>query len=395
MSKKVLEDTTPTQPSQGNGEATIPVKRKKTDKPKAAPAVENNASALHEPIEVQTDTAGEETPGSDLVASKPKRGKWIWLGILIILVIVAIGSGIGYGSAMKQRKLADIERRQVAAATQYELGLNDLASNNLDSARRRFEYVIGLYPEYPGVDEQYAKVLIAIAQNQGGSMAATPQPGTTAVAPVPTKDTRSAKLLLEQAQTQLAAQDWPGLYDTVYRLRDIDPTYESMLVDGLYYLALRNKGITQIQAGSLENGIYNFALAEELAPIDYDAQSYRTWAQFYIQAGSYWGINWPQAVEEFKQLFGMVPNLRDATGITVTQRYAGALKGYGDFLQQTYDWCGAVAQYEQSLSIYADPQLAVNLPQAQAYCANPPATPTPTIDPFAPTPTPTKKPKKN
>ena len=160
----------------------------------------------------------------------------------------------------------------------------------------------------------------------------------------------------------------------------------------MWYLALRNRGIKQVQNGQLEPGMYSFALAEQIAPIDADAESYRTWARLYLNAGSQWGVNWYSAVEGFAYLYPLVPQLRDSSGISVTQRYAGALSGYGDFLQQNFDYCGSVSSYAQANSIVSNTVPQEKFTQAQEFCANPPATPTPTLDPNAPTPTPTEQP---
>jgi hypothetical protein len=202
-------------------------------------------------------------------------------------------------------------------------------------------------------------------------------------------DTKSLSALLSQAQAQYNASDWGGLYTSVTSLRDVDPTYEAIKVDGLYYSALRNRGVSEIQAGNLEIGLYDFALAEDMAPIDKDADSYRQWAIMYLNAGSWWNVNWQNAVDQFASLYGMVPQLMDSSGITVTERYARALEGYGDSLQQALDWCNAVPQYVQAGTIFNIPGLNEKITQAQEYCAAPPPTPTPTVDPYAPTPTPT------
>jgi hypothetical protein len=108
----------------------------------------------------------------------------------------------------------------------------------------------------------------------------------------------------------------------------------------------------------------------------------------YDNAGSYWQINMQQAAALYSELFALVPNLIDSSGITVRSRYAGALEGYGDYLQQTFIWCDAVPQFEAAMGIKSSEELNTKLTQAREYCANPPATPTPTEDPNIPTPTP-------
>jgi len=309
----------------------------------------------------------------------------------MVLVMVLAGSGIGYASAMRAREVEQNNQRLILATTQYELGLVDQEHGNLGSAKNRFEYVLSIYPEFPGIEAKLVEVGFMIAQNDGELIIPTvgPEPTpTVAITVVPTKSTSSTTLLYNQARAQLEGQDWEGLYTTLSAMREIDPAYKAMEVDGMWYITLRNRGIRLIQGGQLEPGLYNFALAEQFAPIDADAESYRTWARMYINAGSHWMINWYAAVEGFASLYSLVPQLRDSSGITVTQRYTRALTGYGDFLQASYDFCNAAASYRQAASVLTEAGISEKITQADEYCANPPATPTPTEDPSTPTETP-------
>lgn len=324
--------------------------------------------------------------------AKVKRGKWIWLGILIILMMVLAGSGVGYASAMRARSVEENNQRLLIATTQFELGLVDQDQGKYEIAQERFEYVLSIYPDFPGIEEKLVEIGLLIAQNQAGNLIPTlgPEPTpTVAITIVPTKSTGSTTLLFNQAKAQMEGQDWEGLYTTLSAMREIDPAYKAIEVDGMWYLALRNRGIWQIQNGHLEPGMYSFALAKQIAPLDADAESYQEWARMYLNAGSNWMVDWYSAVQGFATLYPLVPQLRDASGITVTQRYARALIGYGDYLQANYDFCGAASTYRQASSIYAEPSLPEKITQADEYCAHPPPTPTPTLDPNAPTPTPT------
>jgi tetratricopeptide (TPR) repeat protein len=382
MPKKKLEETTPIKTS-SSIEETKPVRAKRATKNvKPSTVTTNTVSPTFVP-----EVEPEEGP-----RKKVKRGKWIWLGILAMLLITAIGIGLGYFSAMQARQTAELQQRLDISNKQFALALNDQAAGNYELAKQRYEYILGIYPDYPGIDQKLVEIGVALAQQKGNTQLATPVPNVTAQPTlsiiVPTVDTKSVSRLLTQAQDQYRAGDWGGLYTTVTSLRDIDPTYEPIKVDGLYYVALRNRGIADVQAGNLEIALYDFALAEDIAPIDADAQSYRSWAIMYLNAGSWWSVNWQNAVDQFASLYNILPNLMDSSHITVTERYARALIGYGDSLQQAYDWCNAVPQYEKSRSIYAVPGIDDIIVRAQEYCASPPPTPTPTVDPYAPTPTP-------
>lgn len=328
------------------------------------------------------------------------RSGWIWLGILGMLVIVGIGAGIGYASAINARTKADEDRRLNAAVAQFEQALQDQAAGNYGIAQQRYQYVLSIYPQYPGLDEKLVEIGLLVAQNGGGGFVpvTTPQAGVTPGTPSKPAggaNTQNLNALNRQAQTYLKAQDWVNLYATAAKMRDINPNFNAVKVDGYHYMALRNLGMSKILAGNLEVGSYYFSLAEQIGPIDNEAQNLNRWAQLYLTAGSWWGINWQNAIMNFSELYTIAPNLIDSSHFSVTQRFAGAYEGYGRFLQQNYQWCDAVNQFQYAANINPSERLNSIIEDAVKLCANPPPMPTPTLDPNAPTPQPTKKPKKN
>jgi len=350
-----------------SAEKTVPMPAKKKAVKSAEPVIEAVTTEVDKP------------------AKKPRRGKWVALGIVGMLLIGIIGSAIGYWSAIQVRKTEEVTQRLVVATTQFELSKTDIADNNLGMAKRRLEYVIQIYPTFPGAADKLAEVMVSLAQ-QGQTTTTT----TTIATPVveATKDTRGAQAIFQSAQLQIAAQDWSGLYTSVLSLRNTDPSYESVKVDGMYYMALRNMGIANIQQGNLEIGIYQFTEAEKLGPIDSEAVKWRTWATYYVNGASCWDVLWDVAVQNFQYLYQSAPSLADFNGVTATDRYAQSLEGYGDSLQSTGNYCDAVGQYESSLSVKASETVSGKYNQAVEYCKNPPATPTPTMNPdWTPTPT--------
>lgn len=390
MPKKNSDETTPLQPKKA-ADKTKPVDSKVSSieqKVVVAPKP-RKSSKKKEVIETPLEGANEEIiypdDETELPPKKQKRAGWIWLGILGMLLIVVAGIAIGYGSAIQVRKVEEVNQRLVVATTQFELSLQNISSGNLDLAKRRLEYVIQIYPNYPGAADKLAEVMVTMAQtNQAASNSAS-VPEVEA-----TKDTRGAAAIFNQAQQQLVNQDWQNLYTSVLSLRNLDPSYEALKVDGMYYLALRNVGINNIKSGNLEKGIFQFAVAEQIAPIDADADNWRKLAKMYIDGEVNWGVNWQIAVNNFVQLYQTYPYMSDFNGVTSKQRYAEALEGLGDTYVSTYNYCDAVTQYGLSASIVSSQTLSDKITQAQADCANPPATPTPTINPnivIPPTPT--------
>ncbi len=315
------------------------------------------------------------------IAEHEKQAGWRWLGVLGLFIIFALGCLFGYGMAIKARQDAELQQRLTAATTQYMLSLQDIENNDLPMAKTRLEYVIQIYPEYPDATIKLTEVMVALAQTNPEAAL-----NLSASTPIPTVDARSLETMYQQAQQQLAAQDWEGLFATVTALRNLDPTYNVIKVDGMYYLALRNVAINRINNGNLETGIYYITMASRIGPIDTDAQAAYNRAAMFLNASASFGAAWERALNGFETLYTMYPYMIDVNGITVTQRYAESLKGYGDMLQASLHWCGAVEKYEQSLNIMSLDSTNSIIEDARNKCANPPPTPTPTLEPWV-TPT--------
>jgi len=339
------------------------------------------------PVPVQPGVPGSTQiePGIKQVKRKHPHRRWILFGILSIVILVLAGSAVGYGLAIEKRISAEKDQLLVAATTQYELALTDERNGRLASALNRLEYVKVIYPQFPGIEQKLAEVMTAIASSTT-PVAATPP---VALTPQPTRVTYTVSDLYQNAQAQYTNQEWQNLIETVLAIRDADPTYEVIKVDDLYYAGLRNEGILLIQQGSLETGLYDFALAERIGPIDTDAEAYRNWARMYLTGASWWGINWEKVTIYFSQLFAMVPELSDSSGMSVRRRYSDALTYWGDQLAATGDYCGAVQKYEASNQISNSQTIVDKLNQARTDCENNPTVPTPSETATQePTPTP-------
>jgi hypothetical protein len=207
--------------------------------------------------------------------------------------------------------------------------------------------------------------------------------------------------MFAQASQALASKDWTGAIDALLNLRKADPTYRAVEMDGMLYLALRNRGQEKIgQQADLEGGMYDLALAERFGPLDAEAQGYQTWASIYVTGASFWEINWEQVVFYFSQIAPQMPYLRDGSGWTAQDRYRRGLVGYGEQLAAGGDWCGAQMQYELALTLNPPVDEIDNLnaiwTEAANVCAG--AAEPPAADAAAEpqkTPKPTKPPKRN
>jgi hypothetical protein len=377
-----------------------------------------------DPTEPITLTETDETP--------PAKGRLpIWMvivvGIVMLLIIAGISAYLGaqQGTAQKNSlqstedvhavqtqfalAMADIEDgnyglseqrmlwfRQVSPASkpltdeiaaelavQYELAKREIENKNYPQAQARLEWILEWQPDYPGVQDTLTEMLFQ------SRITVTPTPLPTATL-VPTVDMRSQEKLYTDSQQTLAAGNWSAAIDTILSLRKLDPAYETVKLDGMLYMAYRNRGVDKILGSKktdasitrvdLQGGSYDLTLAEQFGPLDQEAEAWRRRAKWYLSGASYWGVDWAQAVTYFEQLFLESPYLSDGTQL-VKDRYLGALVKYGDWLAAKGEWCTAREQYQKAIDNgYTDPMFDPTPVYVGEQCgigAPAPETPTP------------------
>ena len=348
-----LEATQPVLESPELG-ATIPVQ--------AQPTVDSEAS-LAETVAIpvnhnEADQPGFEAtipPPADFGQAAPRTSqgpslKLIGvLGVLALALIAAVSAIGGYRNGIHMRTKAEATQVYTLVQEQYELGVQNLANKEYDLAQQRLEYVVQHNPNYPGLTDKLAEVIMQL------NITATPipqaQPSTT-----PTPDMRGVQDMLAQAQTALQNKDWDTVVNTALSIRKSDINFQPVQVDDLLYEALRNRGRDRILNGDLEGGIYDLTLAERFGPLDAEAKGLLNWSRLYITGASFWELDWGQAVYYFGQVAPALPNLRDGSGLTATERYRTALIGYGGYLGDHKQYCDAMKQYEIAISMGTNDQ---------------------------------------
>jgi tetratricopeptide (TPR) repeat protein len=305
-----------------------------------------------------------------------KRRRWgsIVLSVLGILVLLTLGALGGYTSGIAQRTSARSSVISKQLMEQYQYVLVDEQFERYSAAKERLEFIIDNDPNFPGAQAELAKVLVKLT---------IPTP-TATLPPTPTPDMRGVESLYASAQQRVAAGDWPNALATLDQLRKEAPDYNASQVDGMYYFCLRNYGVSLIQQqGDLEGGIYQLTLAERFAPLDNTASGLRDGARAYIQAVSYFGVNWPKAVELFRGVAGGWPAMWDGS-MNAQQRFRLALMRYGDQLFGQSQWCPASDIYKEAQGLgELDTTSAKNANQAYQQCY--PATEEPTQEQQQPT----------
>ncbi|MCS6993310.1 MAG: hypothetical protein NZP74_05705 [Anaerolineales bacterium] len=311
---------------------------------------------------------------------KPRSRASFWISLLVLLAVMVAGSLSGYGMGISERVAAAKAQLKGQLDEQFAYAQQDMQAGRYELARQRLEYILNKDSSYPGVSELLVEVQVKLSITP--TLPPTPTPTLT-----PTPDMRTQETILANARQQILNRDWDGALASLDALRKADPSYHAIEVDGMYYLALRNRGVDQIlgrgafTTTNLEGGIYDLTLAERFGPLDNQAISLRNGARMYIQASSFMGVDWPQAVAYFGEVYRLYPGLRDATGLTAAQHYREALLNYGDLKfqeQKLKDRCIAIDLWNEAASISPlDNVYAGRYNQLFLECYPP----TPTIDP--------------
>lgn len=328
--------------------------------PQPVDLTESLAETLPTPVNLAVEAAPAE-PSPQVVPvlpqspSKPVRRKGgltnariTLFGVLGLILIGLISAFGGYQSGISLRKKAESTQVASQLMEQFVLAQQEMNEKQYERARQRYEYIIRHNPAFPGAADRLAETLLYL--NTTATPTIVPTPTLT-----PTPDTRNVEQKFSQAQQYLANSDWTNCIDTLLMLRKEDASYRPVEIDGMLYLALRNRGRDKIaKLADLEGGIYDLTQASKFGPLDAEAQGSLTWASLYITGVSFWDLDWEQAVYYFGQVAPAMPGLRDGSGMTASERYRQALIGYGDSLATKGDYCAAMAQYEAVLAMGED-----------------------------------------
>ncbi len=337
---------------------------------------ENDATSL----EADLETPQPETPGQK--PRKKRGGRWVWLGVLVFVLFIAAGVFFGYRNGVQRRLANEKSILMEQIALQLEWTYRDIDAGRYENAKARLEYINEKYPEFPGVNDLMDQVVAKINEP-------TPTPTQVVIATVEpeitaTPDFRGAEDKFAELNQHIINEEWDQAVQTVQSLKESNFDYRRLEVDGLYFIALRNRGIQRIWAGELEQGMYDLSIASELGALDSQAAGAENWARTYMTGASYWDVNWFGALEIFGQLYAQSPYFSDATGMTTAERYRVALYRVGDIYAAQGDYCSASSYYRQSLSVGDNLDIQVTATAYAEACANP----TPSPGPPAEEPTP-------
>lgn len=343
--------------------------------------------------------AGAETEKTAKKKFFERRSSWIVIGVLIVLLIVLLGAISGIPRGINAR--VSLAETQAAPKIQSQLdnARLDIEEGRFEVALERLDWILEEMSPYLSdeelaeVGDLYSQTLLKISTFR--TPTPQPSPTPTVVPYTPTPDLRGEEELFNTAQQQIAEELWAEAVTTLETLRQKNLDFRTVQVDGMLYIALRNRGLDKILIdGSLEPGIYDLTLAERFAPLDSSAEGVRTWTRLYLTGASYWNVDWAQVIYYFEQVYPQLPYLRDGSGMTSTERFRLALVEYGNQLVAEDKMCEALEYFQRSLEISPDPAIQPTAQWVAEACEEenepedeePQNTPTPrptTVDPTA------------
>ncbi len=299
------------------------------------------------------------------------RSSWrplLW-ALPIALLLLGLAAVVGYFVGQSERDQAETEQVSSIVQEQFALGLIDLDEERYDVARQRFEYIIQLNPSFPEAPERLAEALLGLSE----PIAAPTSPAVT-----PTPNLSPVQDIFDQAQAAFEEGDWDLTISHLLAMRAKDSEFRAVEADGLMYAALRNRGIRRIsQDKLLEEGIYDLSLAKSFALLDEDANNWRSWAQLYLTANSFYGLNWEQAAFYFEVVYSVAPGIRN----DVAWKYAQSLTMFALLLVSSGDPCAAEELLDVSLEVIINEDLEPTATAVRNACRTataPPPAPRPT-----------------
>ena len=273
-------------------------------------------------------------------AAPAKRGR-VWQTLVFLFVFVVAMSGMVVGSGILGASAGQNERRIKTTATlsaylvdRQVQCIEWLQKKNPILAEANCVEVLRYQP-----DNAVARNLLTTAR-VAQTPTNMPQPTLT---PRPTAEDKEALFhLLQSASTR---EDWDSVIAYSDQIRQLYPNYELDAVNELRYDALVTRGLDRLRsnAETVEAGIFDLDLAEQIKPLSNAAQGARNTAVAYQTAISYFGADWVTAVD----LLGELPGgYRD-----VGARLYEANVELGDALAASSSYCQAEIRYTDALSI--------------------------------------------
>ncbi len=369
----------------------------------------------NKPVQMPPQPAGYPHAKEDDDGSGGGPGCLAWgiVGIFsagLALVVVMLAAFSGWSEGLDVARGYATATQDAYIFDQCNRTGNDIVMGNVGLVQRRLEDLLLQTPvpaclaQYiPTATQLYINNLPTVTPTASPTPTLTSTPEITLAPDVPEVTTEPQAVsndsgydlagLLAEAQLAYDTSSFPIAIDTLEAIIAVDPNYEKGRVDNLLYQALMKQATFLYRNnGNLAEAILLTNRAEEYGDVG-ELNFERAVAQTYLESQVAKGINYGMAIRLLGQIvnnYGL-PNYRGAQQQLIEQYIA-----YGDFLVQSSDNCGAVAQYDAALQLAVNDAVRVKRDTATQTCtfgqtptfAGTGATPDPnaTVNPNVPVP---------
>lgn len=324
------------------------------------------------------DDEGMQGPGCFL---------WGFIGLIIFglgVAIVLMAGAAGWTSGVRVAELDATATANRRIGQQFEQIPTDLAAGNQQVLAFRLDYLMGLTPAVPGIEDvQRSATQLAINLQPTATYTPSVTPTPTELPPEVTAEaTEEAgnsafdssnsdspydlEALLLEAQDQVDLGQYDDAIDTLDVIISIDPNYRSEIVRGLMSRALRTQAANLFQSlEGIAEAINLTNRAEEFGPIgelDYE----RLIGGLYLDAQRTIDLgNYVSAIRSLQQIVQYQTTYK---GIDITQEIFNQYVAYGDALVAGGQHCQAVAQYNNALNYFNSNSVIGKRDAAQNTC---------------------------
>lgn len=306
---------------------------------------------------------------------KNRRRLFLVLGIILLglAILLATYSLVVY-SAWQQAEEGRIEEERLALqeelAKQMNLARDDINAGDLERSLRRLEWILDHYPEYPGAAELLEVARSNLTLRLTPQATATPTPLAIQTPGLDSEsDPAGAFIELERLVKQ---EQWSSLVVEVVAFQGMNPNYKRQETNTMLYNGSVNLGLELVQGNQIESGLYHIAQAEKLGDLPQEALDYRLWAELYLLAIGFYGVDWWQAIYQFRGLCDAAPYYQDSCA-----RLYESLLALGDHYSAVLDWCPAEELYFEATLVQTSESLSQKIEDSRIRCLE--ATPTPTV----------------
>lgn len=308
------------------------------------------------------DTSGAKSPRRRLLVRA--------IGLAMVIASVVLGTYLlvaflawetGQDLRAEQEQVQSAEQ----IARQVELAQQDVDKRSFNLALDRLEWVLGQDPENAPALALRQRI---IATREATLVEPTAAPEEPTDEPTPdatlAPDAAALQPELDRIEGLVSRQKWdealPALLGFQYRY----PSTQRPSTDRLLYDTYLNLGLETIQTEKVGLGLNYLSQAERLGDLPQEAKDYRFWAELYLDAISYYGVNWQIASDNFRELCYAAPFYQGSC-----DRLFVSLVNYGDQLAYLADWCPAASVFEEAWSMQRTDELGGKLDSARTNCA--------------------------